>query len=182
MSYVFIKKALLNFRAKKGSEKILKSLQIEPGNVIADIGSGGGYYSIHFSKLISPDGKVYAVETDKALLEYMDNIIERKNLVNIKTIYGGDNNCILPEKSCDLIFMRNVFHHISDPKLYFQNLRKGIKEKGRIAVVEWSPGGIMRNSHCTPEKTIIKIIEEAGYNHIKTFDFLKEQSYNIFEK
>ncbi len=56
---------MLNNRAKNGSDKILKSLQIKQGDFIADIGSGGGYYSFLFAELVAPEGKVYAINPEQ---------------------------------------------------------------------------------------------------------------------
>lgn len=172
--------SILNNRAKNGSDKILKSLQIKQGDVIADIGSGGGYYSFLFSELIEPEGKVYAIDTDKALLECLDKKVKKQRISNIATLDGG-SICNLPKKSCDLIFLRNVFHHILNPTLYFQNLRESMNPEGRIAIIEWSPNGMMRNRHCTDEKVIIKVLQDAGYKQMESYEFLKGQSFNIFK-
>ena len=73
---------MLNNRAKKNSKKVLENLQIRSGDVVADIGSGGGYYTIHFANLTAPDGKVYAVDSDKALLARIEKKIKRQQLIN----------------------------------------------------------------------------------------------------
>lgn len=174
-----IRANMLNRRAKQGSDEILRSLRIKPGDVIADIGSGGGYYSFFFSRLAGPEGRVYAVDTDKALLEYIAERIKQLRLNNIETM-AGESIRKMPAGSCDLIFMRNVFHHILNPESYFRNLKENLKPEGRIAIIEWSPGG-MRKTHCTPEEDIIRILQNAGYKQAEAHTFLTGQSYNIFK-
>lgn len=176
-----IKEVMFNNRAKKDSEKVLEKLRIRSGDVIGDIGSGGGYYTILFSALTASNGKVYAVDVDKALLDRIEMKVKRQQLHNVETILVKENNCTLAKESCDLVFMRNVFHHISNPTLYFKNPKKSIKPGGRIAVIDWSSGNSMIK-HNTSEKTIIKTLQEAGYRHVESFDFLKNQSFNIFHK
>lgn len=171
---------MLNNKARNGSDKILKSLQIKQGDFIADIGSGGGYYSFLFAELVAPEGKVYAIDTDKALLDCLDKKIKKQQINNIATL-DGKSICNLPQKSCDMIFLRNVFHHISNPTLYFQNLKESMKPGGIIAIIEWSPNSMMRNKHCTDEKVVIKVLQDAGYKQMESYEFLKGQSFNIFK-
>lgn len=176
-----IRAKMLNRRAKNGAGLILKSLQIKQGDIIADIGSGGGYYSFCFAELVGSEGRIYAIDTDKDLLECLYNKLKKRGFNNIDTI-NGEHIYNLPRESCDLIFMRNVFHHISNKTLYFRELKKIIKSEGRVAIIEWSPEGMMRSDHCTPEKEILKILQAAGYKRIQSNNSLKGQSYNIFQK
>lgn len=177
---------MLNNRAKKDSEKVLESLEIKRGYVIGDIGSGGGYFAAQFSKRTGEDGKVFAVDNDKDLLLYVDKAMKKKHIYNVETVIVQEDECPLPKQSCDLIFMRNVFHHIEDPGSYFTNLKESLKPHGRLAIVEWLPdmGGIYvsRAGHCTSEKTIQNILYQAGFEQLKSFNFLKVQSFKIFKK
>ncbi len=175
----------LNKRAKKDSEIILNALQIVPGNVIADIGSGGGYFTFEFAQITGSGGKVFAVDTNKTLLEGIKKKAHKKHLSNIEIVIGQEDGCPLPEESCDLIFMRNSFHHIEDPVIYFQKLKKSVKPGGRIAIIDWE--GKVHSyvgfaGHTTPETEILNVFNEIGFEHLESFDFLDGQSFNIFRK
>ncbi len=105
---------MLNNRAKKGSQKVLQNLEISIGDHIADIGSGGGYFTFEMAKRTRPDGKAFAVDTNEKLLARIKKIAEKNRLSNIETVSGSEDNCRLQRESCDLVFMRNVFHHIKN--------------------------------------------------------------------
>lgn len=174
---------ILNNRARKDSQKVFNNLDIHVGDSIADIGSGGGFFTFKLAKLTGASGMVFAVDTNKKLLARIENISRKKQLSNIKTVLSGEGGCPLPKKSCDLIFMRNVFHHIKNPVSYFQNLRESIKPGGRIAVLDWesTTGGFVgRTGHCTPEAEIRRILLASGFSHLKSLDILDGQSFDIF--
>lgn len=77
--------------------------------------------------------------------------------------------------------MRNVFHHITSQVNYFKSMKNCLITGGKVVIIEWRPNAIL-TGHCTEEIKIKKIMEEAGFTHLKSFDFLKKQSFNIFEK
>lgn len=176
---------MLNNRAKKDSRKVLDNLGIHSGDIIADIGSGGGFFTFELAKLTGPGGKVFAADTNEKFLARIESIASKNQVSNIKTVLCREDNCPLQKESCDLIFMRNVFHHIKNPVSYFRKLRESIKPGGRIAILDWkkSEGGFVgRAGHCTPEAEIIDIMQKTGFSHLQSFDFLPGQSFNIFQK
>ena len=174
---------MLNNRAKKDSEKVLEKLDIHVGDIIADIGSGGGFFTFEMAQRTGPGGEVFAADTNEGLLSRIEGIASKNQVSNIKTVLCGEEGCPLQKESCDLIFMRNVLHHIKNPVSYFQKLRESIKPGGRIAILDWrkSEGGFVgRSGHCTPEEEILKIMQKAGFSRLQTFDFLSGQSFNLF--
>lgn len=177
---------MLNNRAKRDSEKVLESLEIKAGDIIADIGSGGGYFTVRLAKRTGSGGKVFAVDTNQKLLLYINKMMKKQHIQNIETVLGREDGCSLPTENCDLIFMRNVFHHIADPVSYFTNIKKSLKFGGRIAIIEWSQSTrrshVSYAGHCTSEKDIQRVMREAGYTHLNSLDFVDGQSLNIFEK
>jgi len=185
---------VVNFQAKMFNKKasnpknkpgqIIEAIALKPGQSIADIGSGGGYFSLRFAKIVGEEGRVYAVDTKPKFLEYIKNSAKEKGLDNvIPTLVSGDK-LNLPEKSLDLIFMRNVTHHIANRVKYFKSLKRFLKPDGKIIIIEYKKGkpftfrGIF--GHDVPKETIIQEMEEAGYLLEKEFDFLPEQHFTIY--
>lgn len=176
---------MLNNRAKKGSTKVLDALRIKAGDVIVDIGAGGGYYTFQFAKRVGGKGKVFAVDSNSDLLGYIDAKIKLSKIQNVVTVNCDEKGFSLPDTSCDLMFMRNVFHHISDAVSYFQNIKMNLSPQGRIAIIEWSPSTrgiyVSHAKHFTPEIEIYQRMKAAGFQHIETYSFLHKQSFNIFK-
>ena len=91
----------------------------------------------------------------------------------------------LPEKSVDLFFLRNVFHHLPDRVEYFKNIKKLLKDDGKIAIIDYKKKGFSFTGlfgHYTPENVLMDTMDKAGFSPLEKFDFLPDQLFIIFEK
>jgi arsenite methyltransferase len=166
---------------KSKPDEVLKALALKSGQRVADIGAGGGYFSLRFAEAVGKEGIVYAIDTEQGLLEFIRDNAKEKGLDNIKTILAKESGLVLAEK-VDLIFTRNAYHHLSNRVEYFRALKSTLKPAGRISIIEYRRGGTFRRifGHFVPQDTIVKEMEEAGYQVTETFGFLPEQSFTIF--
>jgi SAM-dependent methyltransferase len=105
--------------ARSRPDDILDRLHIREGQSIADIGSGGGYFTLVFARMTGESGRVYAVDVKKKYLDFIRRRAERKGLGNISFVLAGEGGMDLPEAGLDLIFARNVFHHLPEQSNYF---------------------------------------------------------------
>ena len=171
--------------ASKPTE-IIKHLDIKKANIVADIGAGGGYFTYQFSKKVGEDGKVYAVDIKPEYLDYIDYESEKKGLYNIVTVLATENKISLPKKRIDLIFLRNVIHHLPEPSEYFKKIVKFLKSDGKIVIIEHKKSNSLNFTnifgHHTPENVIIDTLDKCGYSVSQKFDFLPRQSFIIFKK
>lgn len=183
-----------NFKAelfnKKASDprnkpyQILEALKLQAGQNIVDIGSGGGYFSLRFAEAVGKEGQVFAVDTNKDFLEFVRNTAKKKGVNNIKTILVNGAGLSLPGKRLDLVFLRNVYHHLPKRVEYFRRLRGSLKPRGRIVIIEYKRGKLFSFrrifGHYVPKEIIIDEMKEAGYQLMESFAFLPEQSFSIF--
>ena len=171
---------------KSKPEQILEVIVLKHGQCIADIGAGGGYFSLRFAKIVGQEGKVYAVDTNSGFLDFIKNNAKESGLNNVIATLASEDGLGLPEKSLDFIFMRNVSHHIPNRVKYFRNLKDFLKPDGRIIIIEYKKGkfftfrGIF--GHNVPKEIITREMGEAGYLLQKEFDFLPEQHFTIYSK
>jgi ubiquinone/menaquinone biosynthesis C-methylase UbiE len=178
------------FNRKASSKKskpneIIKSLNIQPGQTIADIGSGGGFFTFLFSQMVGEKGKVYAVDTNKDFLEFIDAQAIRLGLTNIITMQTTEQTIPLPPASVDLLFVRSVYHHLQNRPRYFSEAKKLLKPEGQIAIIEYTKQGSRlsfhrRCGHNVPHETIISEMKNAGFTVSVSHDFLPIQSFTIF--
>lgn len=187
-----VKKFKKNFRLKRLNKRAVKSLAlqtIEPldikkGETIIDIGVGGGLLTFEFSRLVGSKGFIIAADIKRNLL---NNIEEQKKVFrikNIKTLYVEKVED-LQEFKYDLIYMRNVFHHIENPIDYFSKLRECLKEDGRIAIIDWNEKAgffLKKFGHYTVEQDILDVMNKSGFKLKNSYGHLKLQSFNIFDK
>ena len=170
---------------KNKPEEILKNLALQQGEKIADIGAGGGFFSLKFAEAVGKQGAVYAVDTDSGKIEFIRKSAAEKGLSNVHVVLTGKESVTLPEK-IDLIFLRNVYHHIPNRVKYFAKLRESLKPDGRIAIVEHNRSGRFSFhrifEHRVTKENIVEEMTKAGYSIAESIDFLPEQSFTIFSR
>ncbi len=153
--------------------------------MIADIGSGGRYFTLRFAKKVGKTGRVYAVDIEQDYLDFIRTRSEKEGLNNISLVFATGDQANLPEAGIDLAFARNVFHHLPEPEKYFRHLRKSLKPAGRVAIIEHGPksgfGFVSLFKHYTPPETITREMKQAGYFLASSFDFLSGQSFSLFQ-
>jgi len=163
--------------------KVLESLDISQGQVVADIGVGGGYFSNRIAEIVEQKGRVYAVDTNSNLLKYVRERANNEGLKNLFTILAKNESFRLPEK-VDLIFMRNICHHLKNRKEYFKNLKQMMNPNGKIAIVEYEKKRSFSYhsifGHYVPKEILVKEMQEAGFRLEKTLTFLPDQSFTIY--
>jgi len=153
---------------------------------VADIGAGGGYFALRFATIVGNRGKVFAVDTDSLFLKFIQARAKDKGLSNIVFILTTEKNAALNLENLDLIFMRNVCHHLRKRVEYFKSLRDLLIDDGKIAVVEYR--GVERFSfhrlfgHYVPKERLIREMREAGLRIEEDIGFLPEQSFTIYSR
>lgn len=161
--------------------KVIETLKIKPGQRVADIGSGSGLFTRPLAKQAGAKGVVYAVDIDSELLKYVEKTAAEQKLTNIKPIMGGEDDPKLPEK-VDLIVIIDTLHHIANQPTYLKGLKKYLKPKGRIALIDFSktwPAG--------HEKMVYKLedldgwMKAAGFKQIEKYDFLDNDFFVVYQ-
>jgi arsenite methyltransferase len=169
---------------KNKPEDIIKSLNIQKGDIIGDIGAGGGYFTLKFAGEVGEEGKVYAADTNQKSLTFIEDQSKKEGLNNIKTVLVDGKGLSLPEKSADLFFLRNVYHHLSEQVEYFKNIKQLLKSEGKIAIIDYKKKGISFTGlfgHYTPPEVLRDKMGKAGFYPSETFEFLPDQSFIIFK-
>jgi ubiquinone/menaquinone biosynthesis C-methylase UbiE len=164
-------------------EDILEQLHIREGQAIADIGSGGGYFTLAFAARSGKTGRVYAVDVKKKYLDFIRRQAEQAGLGNITFILATDGKLDLPEAELDLVFARNVFHHLPEPGTFFARLKRHLKPGGKVAIIEHKKKGfgfVSFFGHHTAPEAIVREMEKAGYITRASFDFLPDQTFTLF--
>jgi len=184
---LFNRAALMNRRARQPRFKateVVAALALREGAVVADIGAGGGYFSMLLARAVGPTGRVYAVDTNPKVLAYVDEQAEDHQLRNVETVLVTSEGVNLPAAGCDLIFARNVFHHLNEPVAYFRDLRAYLKPEGEVAVIDYKKRSLFSfvtlMGHYVEEELIRSTLADAGYVLARRFDFLPDQSFHVF--
>ena len=165
-------------------ERVVEALDLSPGQWVADLGAGGGYFSFRLADAVGAGGRVYAIDVDPGMLSYLDDRIESDDYSNLETVRADFDDPRVPGDGVDLIFTSNTYHHIDDRIAYFGGARRYLRPGGRIAIIELrEQGGMMSwliGSHFTDPALIDREMTAAGYDRVATHDFLERQSFQVF--
>jgi len=146
----------------------IEQLGISDGMVIADLGSGSGFYSIEAGKIVSTMGKVYAVDVQRDLLERLKKEAQRNHIRSIDII-AGDLERLggtkIRDNSCDVAIASNVLFMLEDKKTFLLEAKRILKPKGRILLIDWSASFSHMGPH--PEQVVykddaVKMLAAAG--------------------
>lgn len=121
---------------EEGTDKLVPLLNLKPTDVVADIGAGTGYFSFRISPLV-PQGKVYANDIQKEMLDIIAARKAKGEGANVITVQGGVADPKLPPNSIDLMVLVDVYHEFSYPREMGQAMARALKPGGRIALVEY---------------------------------------------
>ena len=161
--------------------EVIQALALKPDAVIADIGAGTGYFSARFANM-TPQGRVYGVDTEPDMVRHLAERARREGLKNLTAVAAQPGDPRLPEKA-DLIILVDVYHHIESREGYFRSLRKALKPGGRVAVIDFrmdSPVGPPKIARIAPDK-VKSELKRAGYVLAQEHAFLPNQYFLIFQ-
>ena len=161
--------------------EVIQALALASDAVVADIGSGTGYFSARFARMV-PKGRVYGVDIEPDMVKYLAERAKREKLANVIAIAGAPDDARLPERA-DLIIMVDVFHHIDDRERYFRKLHGSLKPGGRIAIIDFradSPVGPPKSARVAPEQVEAEL-QSAGFAVDRRFTFLPNQYFLVFQ-
>ena len=117
-------------------EEVISRLGLQPGNVVADLGAGTGVFSLPLARAVGPAGKVYAVEIEQGLVDYIRAKARDQNVPNVQAVLGQASDPSLSAADVDLAFMHDVLHHVENRTAYLKNAVRYLRPGGRFAFVE----------------------------------------------
>jgi ubiquinone/menaquinone biosynthesis C-methylase UbiE len=166
--------------------KLLPLLDLKPGDAVADIGAGSGFYTFKLVDLVGEKGKVYATDIQKEMLDIIKKRAKAKNVGNIVGVLGTEKDAKLPAESVDLILLVDVYHEFSFPYEMTVGMVKALKPGGRLVFVEFrleDEEVPIKLVHKMTEKQVIKEMAEfPALKHAKTHTELPWQHVIVFEK
>jgi ubiquinone/menaquinone biosynthesis C-methylase UbiE len=115
---------------------VMDLANIRPGMTVADIGAGGGYYTVRLAERVGAEGRVLAQDIDEDALRRLGSRVEDDRLDNVSIKLGAVDDPRLPENSFDRIFMVHMYHEVTEPYAFLWRLRPALREGGQVIVVD----------------------------------------------
>lgn len=147
---------------------IVDAIGLEPGDRIADVGTGTGLFLAPFSHAVGETGKVYAVDIAPRLIDYVRERIAKEALTNVEPVLSREDSAALEAASVDVVFLCDTYHHFADYQAMLASIHGALDEGGRLVVVDFERiPGVSRDwllEHVRAGKeTVIGEIEAAGF-------------------
>jgi arsenite methyltransferase len=162
-------------------ERVIETLALGAGDVVADLGAGGGYFTFRLAEAVGASGRVYAVDIDPDMLAYIERRAREEGYAQVEVVRAEPEDPRLPEP-VDLVLTVNTYHHLQDRPDYFRNLKPSLRPGGHVAVIDFHGEGWLQRllgHHAAPE-LVQRELEEGGYRLVARHDFLSRQGFLIF--
>jgi arsenite methyltransferase len=163
--------------------EVLTALNIKPGEVIADIGAGSGYFSLRLAHFVGDKGKVYAVDVSPDMVRHLNRRIRETKASNVVTILADNDDPLLPDRSVNRFFICDVWHHVDNQTKYLSLMKKMLKPGGEIVMIDFHkkelPFGPPMQMKIARED-LIKQMEANGFKLSKEHTFLPHQYFLVF--
>jgi SAM-dependent methyltransferase len=164
-------------------DEVMAALVFRPGERVADIGAGTGYFTRRVSRAVGPTGVVWAIDIAPEVLEYLEQRARREGLDNVRIQRVGADDPQLPFGGVNTILMVDTLHYVKDRAAYARKLRAGLAPGGRVVVIDFVPKTLEERPWGPPpsqkmtREEVDAAMAEAGLAPVRVHDFLTEQFF-----
>lgn len=164
--------------AERDAPRLVEVLELKPGMTVADVGTGGGAMAVVLGHWIG-SGHVFATDVTERSLRTTRAYAKKEGLTNVTVIEGAAASTNLPTACCDAMFLRNVYHHITEVTAFNRSVAESLKPGGRLAIIDFPPrpgspvpDGVPANrgGHGIPSPVVIEELKQAGLTYVRTID------------
>jgi ubiquinone/menaquinone biosynthesis C-methylase UbiE len=164
-------------------KEVMAALALRPGERVADIGAGSGYFTIPVARAVGPGGVVWAIDIRQEMLDYIANRLDAEKLTNVRLVLVQPDDPQLPPGGVDTILMVDTLHYVQDRAAYAGKLRAGLAPGGCVVIIDYIPKPWSeRPWGPAPEQQFSRAqidadMAAAGLVPVKVHDFLSEQYF-----
>jgi hypothetical protein len=165
-------------------EGVIRTLDIPPTAVAADLGVGPGVLAIPLARHLS-EGLVYAVDVEPRQLDALRKRLREQDLQNVIPVLASHSDPFLPPHAVDWIFIVDTYHHLEDRVSYLRGLREeDLAREGRLVIVEYQPGDLPVGpppDHKLSHQQRFGELREAGFEQVEVFDIHRYHDFEVWK-
>jgi ubiquinone/menaquinone biosynthesis C-methylase UbiE len=158
-------------------ERVMDLLGLKPGKVIADIGAGGGWFTVRAARRVAPGGKVIAEDISAPAVDAIRQRAIKENLLNIEPFLGTPDDPMLTPNSIDAALMLKVYHEIAHPQPVLASLHAAMRKGAKFGIIDRNGKG---DDHGLKESIVRAEVERAGFKQVGRYDFTKADGQDYF--
>ena len=153
--------------------------ELKPGEVVLDLGSGGGIDVLLSARRVGPTGKAYGVDMTDDMLALARRNAAEAGVTNVEFLKGRIEQLPLPDASVDVIISNCVINLSGDKAQVIREAMRVLKPGGRFAVSDVvvkgdAPPEVQENlvlwagcvAGALPEHTFERLLGDAGFTHV----------------
>lgn len=166
-------------------EQVMDALAIGERSTVADVGAGGGWFTVRLARRVGPNGKVYAQDVQQQMLESTSRRVAREGLSNVRYVRGERLDPRLPTAALDAVLMVDTYHEFENPVALLRGVGMSLKPAGRIGIINFGSDGGGPGppfSERVKEERVVEQAAEAGLRLLGRETFLEFQYFLIFGK
>lgn len=167
-------------------DEVMKALALRPGERVADIGAGSGYFTLPVARAVGPTGKVWALDIRQEMLDFIDLRVRGEGLTNVELRKVEPDDPRLPKGEVDTVLMVDVLHYVEERTAYAARVKEGLAPGGRLVVIDYKPKpmserpwGPLPGQQVSRERMDADLAA-AGLEVARAFDFLPEQYFVVY--
>ena len=167
------------------TDLLLENLPISPGDNIADIGAGTGFFSIPMAELTGSDGTVYAVDIQPEMLARIQKRAAKAGITNVKLVLATEKSPALPANTIDMVLMVDAYHEFAWPREVMSAVYESLTPGGKVVLIEYrqeDPSVPILRLHKMSEQQVRREMAAVGLEFVENGDFLPQQHFLIFSK
>lgn len=171
--------------ARDGYQKpheVMKALGVMTGEVIADIGSGSGYFTLRLARHVGDTGHVYGIDVSPDMVRHLNERIRDGGLLNTTTILARPDDPLLPQP-VDRFLIVDVWHHIEDQAGYLAKIKARLEPGGQVVMIDFhkrdlpvGPPAAMKIAR----EDLVAQMEAHGFRLVREHTFLPYQYFLVF--
>jgi ubiquinone/menaquinone biosynthesis C-methylase UbiE len=165
--------------------KAVAALDIRPGQTVADIGAGSGYYTVRLAEAVGPNGRVFATDIQPGMLALIKKRTDGMGGTSgrVEVVLGTSTESKLPDGAVDMALMVDVYHELAQPQTFLRSVKRALKPGGRLVLIEfrkesaWVP---IREEHKMSVREARIELEAEGFTFDRVIDVLPWQHILVF--
>jgi predicted methyltransferase len=118
------------------AQEVMQLAGVRPGQWVADVGAGEGYYTVRLARVVGAKGRVLGEDIVSRTIGELADRVQRQRLDNVAVRLGKPDDPSLPPHTFDRIFLVHMYHEVASPYAFLWHMREGLKPDGLVIVVD----------------------------------------------
>jgi len=163
-------------------DAVVRTLGLRPGQIVADIGAGPGYFTLRLVRAVGPRGHVYAVDPEPAILAVLRERLAAARAPNVTPVLGGTDDPLLPAGGCDVALIVDTYHHFSDGPGFLRRVARALRRGGRLVNIDFEKRETPMGppvEHRVAREEFLRDARRVGLEVVAEHDFLPHQYFLV---